>query len=658
MRIKDILTKVGGMLASSPPFQAENDKRRAATLTFLLLLLLAAFTLLIVIPIRQKSTQATDVVLIADAIILFSLLLTRLGKLSLPAYLVPFGLLILNMYMVFYGQGKNNISLLGLPVIIALGGLLLGKRGALTLAGLCILCFGGISVAETHGLPPNTGTFAKSVSLQDLIVVSILLATTAVIIYFLMNSLPHSLESTRQHGHALQSANEDLQHYTGILEQRTRQLLTGAKVARAASTLLEPDVLCQQVVDMVSERFGLYFVSLYLVDEKGEWANLYAGTGEAGKVLMERGHRLKVGSTSMIGWCIANQKARIALDVGNEAVRFSNPLLPDTRSELALPLISHGEIIGGLGIQSAVEAAFTEEDITTFQAMADQLANAISNARLYHQLQRELMERKRVELEIRTLNAELEQRVAERTRELLAANENLKALSRLKDEFLANVSHELRTPLTSIVLYHGLLEKQPQNVEKFVKQLKRETERLARLIEDLLYLSRLDQGHAPFNPVQLDLNRLAQEYVTDRTPLALERRLSLNLASQAQLPHALADEKMIGQVLSAILTNALNYTPAGGSITVSTLVEQNQGGMWTGFAVMDTGPGIPVEDQERLFERFYRGKSGRTSSVPGTGLGLAIAKEIVTRNGGRIELQSDGIPGKGTTFFVWLPVAA
>ena len=163
--------------------------------------------------------------------------------------------------------------------------------------------------------------------------------------------------------------------------------------------------------------------------------------------------------------------------------------------------------------------------------MADQLANAISNARLYNQLEVELVERKRVEKEIRTLNAELEQRVAERTVELVTANKNLTNLSRLKDEFLANVSHELRTPLTSIKLYHSMLEKQPQNPGQYAQHLKRETDRLARLIEDLLYLSRLDQGYAPFNPVPLDLNRLAQEYVTDRTPLAADRQLTLTLQS-------------------------------------------------------------------------------------------------------------------------------
>ncbi|HVM70741.1 MAG TPA: ATP-binding protein [Anaerolineales bacterium] len=640
------------------PAMGENDKRRVSTLYFLLLVLVITFAIITIICIVEKFTHTTYAVLAADAIILLSIILVNLGHRNLPSYLIPFGLLAVNVYILIYGQGTKDISIFGLPIIIALGGLVLDKRSALVLAGLCILSFSGVFWAETLGLTPNVENLLAPITLVDLIAGDMMLIATGLFIYYVMKSLSDSLEETSQHELALRKVNDELQHYTAILEQRSRQLLTGAKVSRVASSILAPDELCQQVVDMVSDRFELYFVSLFLVDETGKWAVLHAGTGEAGRIMLKRGHRLRIENTSMIGWCTANQKARIALDVGNEAVRFNNPLLPDTRSELALPLISRGQMIGALGIQSDKEAAFSEEDIAIFQAMADQVANAISNARLYNQLEIELTERKRVEREIRLLNTELEQRVAERTSELVKANEELRNLSRLKDEFLANVSHELRTPLTSIKLFHDLLEKQPQNLGQYTQHLKRETDRLARLIEDILYLSRLEQGYAPINPAPLDLNRLAQEYVADRSLLAADRHLTLTLAMQASIPAALADEQMIGMVLSALLTNALNYTPAGGLINVSTYIKENEGRMWAGFAVSDTGPGISPEDQQRLFERFFRGKAGRASAAPGTGLGLSIAREIITRHGGRIEVQSTGKPGEGTTFSVWLPVAA
>jgi signal transduction histidine kinase/CheY-like chemotaxis protein/HAMP domain-containing protein len=163
---------------------------------------------------------------------------------------------------------------------------------------------------------------------------------------------------------------------TSELERRTVQLTTAAEVSRATSSILAPEELFSQTVELIADRFNLYYAGLFLLDEAGEWAVLRAGTGEAGRQMMAQGHRLE-------GWCTANAQARIALDVGEEAVRFDNPLLPDTRSELALPLISRGQVMGTLDVQSTEEAAFDEADIAVMQTMADQLANAIENARLF-----------------------------------------------------------------------------------------------------------------------------------------------------------------------------------------------------------------------------------------------------------------------------------
>jgi PAS domain S-box-containing protein len=180
------------------------------------------------------------------------------------------------------------------------------------------------------------------------------------------------------------------------LARRAMQLQTSAEVSHVASSIVDPDELIRQVVDLIRKRFDLYYVGLFLVDQAGldpgKWAVLQAGTGEAGRKMVKQRHKLKIGSGSMIGWCIANKQPRIALDVGEEAVRFENPLLPETRSELALPLISRGEAIGALTIQSSQEAAFSEEDIAVLQIMAGQIANSIENARLYRQTQAALEE--------------------------------------------------------------------------------------------------------------------------------------------------------------------------------------------------------------------------------------------------------------------------
>ena len=180
---------------------------------------------------------------------------------------------------------------------------------------------------------------------------------------------------------------------------RALQLQTAAEVSRSASSILDSEELIPQTVNLIRERFDLYYVGLFLVDESGEWtgepgrwAVLRAGTGEAGEAMMAAGHKLEVGGESLIGQCVANQEARIALDVGQAAVRFDNPHLPDTHSEMALPLISRGQAVGALSIQSTERAAFSEEDIVILQTMVSQVATAIENTRLLDQTQEALAE--------------------------------------------------------------------------------------------------------------------------------------------------------------------------------------------------------------------------------------------------------------------------
>jgi len=251
--------------------------------------------------------------------------------------------------------------------------------------------------------------------------------------------------------------------------------------------------------------------------------------------------------------------------------------------------------------------------------------------------------------------AELEQRIADRTAELRAANEHLQALSRLKDEFVSNVSHELRTPITSLKLYHDLLASRPERRDDYLSRLKRETNRLERLVEDLLRLSRIDQGQVKPQLAPLDLNALVTLYVTDRQAMAASLNLTLTIIEHPHLPQVRGDQAMLGQVLSIMLTNALNYTPAGGKIVIRIQVDADQ--RQAGFSVADTGAGIPADELPSMFQRFFRGTAGRRSSTPGTGLGLAIVREIIERHHGRVAVQSTGVPGEGATFSVWLPFA-
>src|SRR5262249_3464115 len=148
-------------------------------------------------------------------------------------------------------------------------------------------------------------------------------------------------------------------------------------------SILDINVLLPMVVDLIRDHFDYYYVGIFLIDEAKEWAVLKAATGEIGERMIAKEHRLKLEDSSMIGWSIIHRRARIAPDVGEDGIRFKNPYLPLTRSEMALPLITHGEVIGAMTIQSEYSSAFSPVDITALQTMADQVANTLENARLF-----------------------------------------------------------------------------------------------------------------------------------------------------------------------------------------------------------------------------------------------------------------------------------
>lgn len=191
---------------------------------------------------------------------------------------------------------------------------------------------------------------------------------------------------------AYEELERKVEERTATLKRRNVQITAAAEVSREALAIREVDVLLQRAVNLISERFGYYHVGIFMVDEAREYAVLRAASSEGGKRMLERHHRLAVGRVGIVGYVAAVGEPRIALDVGEDAVFFNNPDLPETRSEMALPLRVRGEVLGVLDVQSTEPQAFTEEDVEVLQVMADQLAAAIDNARLFRALDERLRE--------------------------------------------------------------------------------------------------------------------------------------------------------------------------------------------------------------------------------------------------------------------------
>ncbi len=190
-------------------------------------------------------------------------------------------------------------------------------------------------------------------------------------------------QMSTQLSRSYQELEQRVAERTAELERRSTYLEASAEVGRAATSILETGELIRRLVDLIRERFGLYYVGLFEADAKSDWAVLKAGTGAAGQAMLARGHRLHIGSDSMIGWCIVNAQARVAAEASADAVRKATPELPDTRSEAALPLRSRGKVIGVLTVQSDQPGAFDATALSVLQSMADQVAVAIDNAHLF-----------------------------------------------------------------------------------------------------------------------------------------------------------------------------------------------------------------------------------------------------------------------------------
>lgn len=406
-----------------------------------------------------------------------------------------------------------------------------------------------------------------------------------------------------------------------VTQQRLKEVDALYKLSRGLAASLNPDELIKDIVLLLQQNFGYYHVQIHLLDPERDVLILKQASGEIGQRLLAEGHMLPRG-TGIIGQVMETATPFVTNNVDDVIFFHRNPLLPDTQSELTVPIRVGGHVVGVLDIQDKPPHRLTDGDLQLMTAVAGQLAVALDKANLYTNLQKSL---------------EQEQTI----RSQLIQSERLALVGRL----LASVSHELNNPLQAIQNALFLIKEESTLSVQGRQDLDivlSETERMAALIE------RLRSAYRPirvtdFQPVQL--NSLIEDvYALIGTHLR-HKNITFGFLPDAELPEVIGVSDQLRQVVLNLFLNSVEVMQPGGQLLVQTRHVPDQHEVL--FSVSDTGPGIDPELLPRIFDPFI------TSKHTGTGLGLTITHDIIQEHHGRIEAMNN--PDGGAVFNVWLP---
>jgi signal transduction histidine kinase/DNA-binding NarL/FixJ family response regulator len=456
-----------------------------------------------------------------------------------------------------------------------------------------------------------------------------------------------------------------------MLERRHRLLETAARVGQMVTSILNLDGLLKHTVNIICAEFDFYYSGIFLVSDDSKWAVLRAGFGKAGRNMVAAQYRLPVDHKSMIGRAILDQQPQIALDAAGDESRFKNPFLPDTRSEMALPLIVDSIPLGALTVQSNQLNAFSEDDITSLQVMAEQVAIAINNAQLMKKLESanaEILRTKTYEA-IATATGEAihwvgnkaapipgsVQRVREDVRYLLALAAGADA-SALENGSVRAAVQTVREEAEAL----GIDLKAVLDEMSTMKP-----NRLRALVSVESLMEDLDIAETSANTIlEIKEGLIGPARQRKMENVSLSEMISNTVASMGlpegvvemgwsdDMPLAHADARQVEQVFNNLIKNAwealINAHIPTPKIVVAGCRDDDPN--FVQVLVRDNGPGIPKEIQEKIWVSFFTTKGGKG----GTGLGLSAVMQIVDQHGGRIWLESE--EGKGASFYVRLPV--
>ncbi|MBC7812109.1 MAG: GAF domain-containing protein, partial [Burkholderiales bacterium] len=412
-------------------------------------------------------------------------------------------------------------------------------------------------------------------------------------------------------------------------EKSARELQTVTRVSAASSSILNVDELLQSVADLTRDGFNLYHAHIYLLDDTGKNLVLAAGAGETGRIMKANHHSIPAAHEhSLVARAARTRRGVIANDVTKEPDFLPNPLLPDTKSELAVPMIVGGKLIGILDVQSERLDRFDNADANIKRTLAEQVAVAVQNARAF----------------------EYQQEVSDRLREV----------DRLKSQFLANMSHELRTPLNSVIGYAEVMldgddgELSSEAVQD-VQIIYDSGKHLLSIINDILDLAKIEAGQMHIDRREVNLVKELEEIIRAGQVLVKDKPVELLLVSDGDFEHVMADPIRMRQIVWNLVSNAIKFTEQGSvTLRLSERIAPNTANdKEVCVHVNDTGMGIEPENLEMVFERFQQADGSSTRRAGGTGLGLTITRHLVQLHGGEIYAESE--IGAGSSFWFTLP---
>ena len=455
-----------------------------------------------------------------------------------------------------------------------------------------------------------------------------------------------SADETGRLAAAINIMTDRLCETIGSLEKQTRQLETMVEISQRLTVHLEVNELTDSVVGQVRDDFDFYQTHIYLLDEDDDKLVVVAGTGPAGARLRTQRHHIPLrAERSLVARAARSGEAVIVNNVQETSEWLPNPLLPDTRSEMAIPIISGGRVSGVIDVQQNSVDGFDEGDVKLIRSLANQVAVALTNARLFEQLR-------------------------QRAVDLSLAKEAAEAANRAKSEFLASMSHELRTPLNGILGYAQIL-KRDQHLSlaqtQAVEVIQESGEHLLTLINDILDISKIEARKLELHAADFQFLPFLDSIVgMFRIRAQQKKALSFTFEKSTSLPPIIhADEKRLRQILINLLGNAFKFTDQGEVLfRVAMIDEPDQRDPRRSerdlaartspydtrqirFEVADTGIGIAAEQLDRIFLPFEQlGDASRRGE--GTGLGLAISKSLGDAMGAHLEVESE--LGQGSLF--------